>query len=208
MHRSIVAIILAVAALGLPGPADADGGGRGRNGGGTPGTSSNFELVGHEPLFGRGIKVSDPSRPRVVSEYLLPENACPAESQAQQERGSYTAHNPTLSRKLALVSWHSGGLQAIDIASPVHLRQRGWFSPTPLLAVANEDPALSGGTNKVVMWSFPIISDGLIYVIDIRNGLYILRYTGRRAHEVNELDFLEGNSNLGDARRLNRWSDS
>jgi hypothetical protein len=52
------------------------------------------------------------------------------------------------------------------------------------------------------MWSYPIVNDGLIYVIDIRNGLYVLRYTGTRASEVSSLRFLEGNSNLGDALRL------
>jgi hypothetical protein len=103
---------------------------------------------------------------------------------------------------MALITWHSGGLQAIDIEDPAHMQQGGWFSPTPLAMVANEDPALSMGTNKVVMWSFPIVSDGLIYVIDLRNGLYILRYTGPRSGEVSGLDFLEGNSNLGDAVRL------
>jgi hypothetical protein len=154
--------------------------------------------------WGRTIQVSRPSRPRVIDEYLLPQNSCPAESQAQQERGSYTSHNPTLTRDLAFVTWHSGGLQAIDIRNPGRLRQAGWFSPRPLPAVANEDPALSRGTNQVVMWSFPIIKDGLIYVVDIRNGLYILRYTGRDSRDVRGLDFLEGNSNLGDAGRLNR----
>jgi hypothetical protein len=56
----------------------------------------------------------------------------------------------------------------------------------------------------VVMWSFPIVRHGLIYVVDIRNGLYVLRYTGRHAREVNRIRFLEGNSNLGDARRLTK----
>lgn len=154
--------------------------------------------------WGRTIGVRDPSRPRVLDEYLLPENSCPAESQAQQERGSYTAHNPTLTRDLAFVTWHSGGLQAIDIRNPHRLRQTGWFSPRPLRAVANEDPALSRGTNQVVMWSFPVIVDGLIYAIDIRNGLYILRYTGSGSRHVRSIDFLEGNSNLGDARDENR----
>jgi hypothetical protein len=88
-----------------------------------------------------------------------------------------------------------------DVARP---RQAGWFSPTPLASVANEDPALSVGPNKVVMWSFPIIRDGLVYVVDIRNGLYVLRYTGRHARDVNRMRFLEGNSNLGDALRLAR----
>jgi hypothetical protein len=161
-----------------------------------------------DPRFGcpwgwaRSIQVSQPRHPHQLGEYKLPENSCPAPTQADQERSSYGAHNPTLTRNVALDSWHSGGLQAIDIKNPRKMRQLGWFSPTPLDTVANEDPALSGGTNKVVMWSFPIIKDGLIYVVDIRNGLYILRYTGPRAEEVSEVTFLEGNSNLGDAARL------
>ena len=61
---------------------------------------------------------------------------------------------------------------------------------------------MSRGPNKVVMWSFPIINNGLIYVIDIRNGLYILRYAGPHADEVNKIRFLEGNSDLGDAMTI------
>jgi len=88
--------------------------------------------------------------------------------------------------------------------------------------VATEDPALSAGpattvgellnpdtTNpdfktKVVMWSYPIIRNGLIYVIDVRNGLFILRYTGPHAEEVQQINFFEGNSNLGDAVDLDQ----
>jgi hypothetical protein len=55
-----------------------------------------------------------------------------------------------------------------------------------------------------VIWSFPIIRNGLIYVVDARNGLHALRYTGRRADEVARVRFLEGNSNLGDAIRLDK----
>jgi hypothetical protein len=40
------------------------------------------------------------------------------------------------------------------------------------------------------MWSYPIIK-GLIYVVDIRNGLYILRYTGPHASEVARVRYLE-----------------
>jgi hypothetical protein len=103
---------------------------------------------------------------------------------------------------LALVTWHSGGFQAFSIADPAHPLQTGFFSPTPLRSVATEDPALSLGLNKVVMWSYPIIKDGLIYVVDIRNGLFVLRYTGANADEVASIHFLEGNSNLGDAQLL------
>ena len=53
-------------------------------------------------------------------------------------------------------------------------------------------------------WSYPIIRRGLIYVVEIRNGLYILRYRGRFANDIRHVRFLEGNSNLGDAVRLDR----
>ena len=49
------------------------------------------------------------------------------------------------------------------------------------------------------MWSYPVVDDGLIYVIDLRNGLYILEYKGKFPGEIRKLDFLEGNSNQGDA---------
>ncbi len=75
-------------------------------------------------------------------------------------------------------------------------------TPLSFQTVATEDPALSKGINKVVMWSDPIIRHGLIYVIDIRNGLYVLRYTGAGAQTVNHIGFYEGNSNLGAAIRL------
>ncbi|WP_327582353.1 hypothetical protein OHA25_41370 [Nonomuraea sp. NBC_00507] len=87
-------------------------------------------------------------------------------------------------RDLALTAWHSGGLQAIDIADPRRPAQAGWYSPTPLPSVAIEDPALNRGPNKVTMWSFPIVRNGLIYVVDIRNGLYVLSYTGRHTKQV------------------------
>jgi hypothetical protein len=67
-----------------------------------------------------------------------------------------------------------------------------------------EDPRLSsdpdtGRHEKVVMWSYPIIKDGLIYVVDLRNGLYVLKYGGRFSKEVERISFLEGNSNQGHA---------
>jgi hypothetical protein len=67
-----------------------------------------------------------------------------------------------------------------------------------------EDPRLSsdpdtGRQEKVVMWSYPIIKDGLIYVVDLRNGLYVLEYRGAFEREVGRIGFLEGNSNQGDA---------
>jgi LVIVD repeat-containing protein len=157
--------------------------------------------------WARLIDTADPSHPTIVSEYRIPQNTrsfcgSPEDDPATEQFTSYASHNPTVLRKLALVTWHSGGLQAIDISNPRRPTQSGWFSPTPLADVATEDPALSRGPNKVVMWSYPIIKDGLIYVVDVRNGLYVLRYKGRRQRQVKRVDFFEGNSNLGDALKL------
>jgi hypothetical protein len=58
--------------------------------------------------------------------------------------------------------------------------------------------------SKIVMWSYPIIRKGLNYVIDVRNGLFVLKYTGPHSDEVRETEFLEGNSNLGDAFELDQ----
>lgn len=163
------------------------------------------------PSFGwpwgwaRMINVGGGRQPHIVGEYKILQNTeAYTPAPGENEFNSYSSHNPTLTRHVALVAWHSGGLQGISTRNPSQPSQTGWFSPEPLPAVATEDPALSRGPNKVVMWSFPIVKDGLIYVVDIRNGLYVLRYTGRDAREVAELSFLEGNSNLGDALRIDK----
>ena len=156
----------------------------------------------------RVADTSDPRNPDVVGRFRLAENreeyceTAAGQDPENTERTSYAAHNPTVLPNLALLSWHSGGLQAVSLRDPSRPFQTGEFLPEPLPEVATEDPALSMGTNKVVMWSYPIIKDGLIYITDVRNGLYILRYTGAGAQAVDRISFLEGNSNLGDARRL------
>lgn len=165
------------------------------------------------PSFGwpwgwtRLTNVANPARPHPVGEYKIFQNTAPFQNSPEDDAAterftSYSSHNPTVLRRLALIAWHSGGLQAVDISDPGQPIQGGWFSPTPLSTVSTEDPALNGGPNKVTMWSFPIIKDGLVSVVDIRNGLYFLRYTGPGASEVAGITFLEGNSNLGDAARL------
>ena len=144
------------------------------------------------------IDTSDPSTPEIVSEYKTTKNVCPADDPLTQQFTSYASHNPTVTQDLVLLTWHSAGFHVIDIAKETRPRQAGWFSPTPLPAVATDDPALNGGPNKVTMWSYPIVDDGLIYVVDLRNGLYILEYRGKFTGQIRKLDYLEGNSNQGD----------
>jgi hypothetical protein len=141
----------------------------------------------------RLVDASDSAQPALLGEYKLPENdaACAADAPMT----AFTAHNATTTENLALVTWYAGGLQAIDISNASAPAQLAEFRSEPLASVAVEDPGLGG--NTVEMWSYPIIKDGLIYAIDSRNGLYVLRYSGRFAGEIRDREFLEGNSNLG-----------
>lgn len=158
----------------------------------------------------RIVDIRDHQDPKIVSEFKLPANTeefCEDATQGDPVRNStssYAAHNPTLTKNLAFITWHAGGVQVIDISSPAKPKQAAEFVPTPEPVVVSEDPALTSGHDKVAMWSFPIIRDGLIYVVDIRNGLYILEYKGPFDKEVSKVRFLEGNSNFGDALKLER----
>jgi hypothetical protein len=162
--------------------------------------------------WARVVDISDPTHPTVVSQYKIDKNQqsyCTAPTSpgyasvmAEDSFSSYASHNPTVLPDLALVTWHSGGLRAVDLRDPTNPVGAGFFLPTPNAYSVTPDPALEPGSNGVIAWSYPIISNGLIYYIDIRNGLYIVKYTGPHAQSVSHTHFLEGNSNLGDAYRL------
>jgi hypothetical protein len=154
--------------------------------------------------WARLVDLTDPTKPTVEAAYRIDENDPDTCDEWNPPHTSYSAHNPTLTPNIAFSTWHSGGLQAVSIQKPWRPYQLAEFFPRPLREVMLEDPRLSsdpdtGRHEKVVMWSYPIIYDGLIYVTDIRNGLYVLRYNGPFSREVRRIDFLEGNSNQGDA---------
>jgi hypothetical protein len=154
--------------------------------------------------WARLVDITEPTHPTVEAAYRIDENDPDTCAEWNPPRTSYSAHNPTLTPNIAFSTWHSGGLQAVNIAKPWRPHQLTEFFPRPLRRVLLEDPRLSsdpgtGRHEKVVMWSYPVIQDGRIYVTDIRNGFYILRYNGAFEREVRRIDFLEGNSNQGDA---------
>jgi hypothetical protein len=140
----------------------------------------------------RTVDISDPANTFVVGEYKLPEND-PSMCASVPAHTAFTAHNATVTHDLALVTWYAGGLEAIDISDAAHPFQLAELRPEPLAHVDVEDPGLGG--NPIEMWSYPVIDRGLIYVVDVRNGLYVLRYHGRWGEQVSSLRFREGNSN-------------
>jgi hypothetical protein len=159
--------------------------------------------------WARMIDISEPEAPTVEGDYRLPENDPSTCDDWNPARTSYSAHNPTLTPSIAFSTWHSGGFQAVSLRNPARPRTLAEFYPEPLPQVLLEDPRLSsdpdtGRNEKVVMWSYPIIQDGLIYVVDLRNGLYVLQYRGAHQNEVRRIEFLDGNSNQGDALCFDR----
>jgi hypothetical protein len=155
----------------------------------------------YAPPYGQGcpwgklrtVDNSNPAAPVVLAEIGVAENDTQCAATAQPGV-VFTAHNVTATQNLALVTWYAGGLQAIDIADAAAPRILGELRPEPLPSVTHEDPGLGG--SPIEMWSYPVVQDGLVYVVDVRNGLYILRYHGLWEEQVAAESFLEGNSNL------------
>lgn len=146
----------------------------------------------------RLIDVADPGRPRIAGELRAEQNrpqACP--SAPRTSAYSFSSHNPTVVAGVVLVSWHAAGLVAASVRQGM-LVPLATFTPMPEERVATEDPRLTTGSVRVAMWSTPILAAGLVYVVDIRNGLYVLRLEGLEgADPLRGVTFAEGNSNVG-----------
>lgn len=160
-------------------------------------------IVGCPWTWSRVLDATEPGQPAVLAEFKIAEND-PAFCQSPQgildsNTTSYSSHNPTLTEHLAINTWYAGGVVVADTSDPRAPEQAGQFVPQPIPVSLGDDPAVTYGTAKVAMWSYPVIQDGLIYAVDIRNGLYVLDYQGPHAEEVHTVSFLEGNSNRGDA---------
>ncbi|MFN2462817.1 MAG: LVIVD repeat-containing protein [Candidatus Dormibacteria bacterium] len=138
------------------------------------------------------VDVQDPARPIALSTLSVPENA-PAAC-ARDPRQTWSSHNATVLADLAFITWYSAGVEVFSLDDPV----------TPLrvaeLRPAGGHPAqrdLQLGTTDTLAWSYPVIDGGLVYVVDINQGLLVLRYTGPHSDEVAQVAFREGNSNVG-----------
>jgi hypothetical protein len=158
-----------------------------------------YAAAGRSCPFGwlRMADMTDPTAIKLAGEYKVPENDC---DKAKAANATFTSHNQTNFPSVTLLTWYSGGLRAVDTTNPNKLVETGVFVPkatkdapierdTRLFFTGNHNDRRTGA-----MWSYPVVQDGLIYVVDIDLGLYILRYTGPHAAEVNKAPFVEGNS--------------
>jgi hypothetical protein len=176
-------------------------------------TQEDYANAGHGCPFGilRTGSLSADGGATLDGQFSLPEND---PKDCGKKNGTFSSHNPTLFHDLALLTWYSGGLRAVDLSDPKHLHEDGAFVPKPTFTPALRDarlffpakatnPGLPTDTTRPgsiaptwtgALWSYPVVQDGLIYVVDIDLGLYILRYTGAHANEVAHAPFVEGNS--------------
>jgi hypothetical protein len=160
------------------------------------------EIYGCPWGWARVLDVADLMRPRVIAQMRVPPYNEPSLCRASNSRDAallastanqtFSAHDLTATCDLMLASWYGSGLQAFSLAKPRRPRRTAAFIPTPLSTVQAEDPLLLG----VEMHSHPTISGGLIYVVDIRSGLFVLRYRGPHQRQVSRTGYLAGNSNL------------
>jgi hypothetical protein len=132
------------------------------------------------------VDVADPAAPQMVSSFSLPENRC---NNLPAADAVFTAHNPLLVGDLVFLSWYAGGVQVLDVSDPAHPQRVGQFLPGSAGAAAQSYV----GRHPVQVWSYPILYNGLLYVVDIQSGLHIVRYTGPQAEMVSEIPHLEGN---------------
>jgi hypothetical protein len=132
------------------------------------------------------VDVADPAAPQMVSSFSLPENRC---NNLPAADAVFTAHNPLLVGDLVFLSWYAGGVQVLDVSDPAHPQRVGQFLPGSAGAAAQSYV----GRHPVQTWSYPILYNGLLYVVDIQSGLHIVRYTGPQAEMVSEIPHLEGN---------------
>ena len=176
-------------------------------------TQEDYANAGHGCPFGilRTGRLAADGGATLEGQFALPEND---PRTCGTKNGTFSSHNPTLFHDLGLVTWYSGGLRAVDLTDPKRPYELGAFVPRPGFEPELRDARLffprtpTGGplpTDTVkpgskqepwigAMWSYPVVQNGLIYVVDIDLGLYILRYKGKNAAEVARAPFVEGNS--------------
>jgi len=137
------------------------------------------------------VDVSNPAHPVAMSTLAVSESqpaACAAAT-----RGTWTSHNPTLTAHLALLTWYSAGLEVFALDDPTHPVRLAEYRGAGINPAQRD---LQLGITDTMSWSYPLIVRGLIFLVDINQGLLVLRYAGPHQDEVAGLDFREGNSNL------------
>jgi hypothetical protein len=117
----------------------------------------------HAPL--RTWDVSDPSEPKLLYSYHLPESATPYPA-ATARFGTHQLREKVDEDNLLYVTWFAGGLRIIDISDPAKPQERAYFIPKP------GDGLAAPLTNDVFK-----DDRGLLWVTDKERGLDVIEYS-------------------------------
>jgi len=118
----------------------------------------------HAPL--RTWDVSDPTQPKLLHTYYLPESATPYPAD-KVRFGTHQLRERVDADNLIYVTWFAGGLRIFDIGDPANPKERGYFIPKPGEGVA------APLTNDVVK-----DHRGLLWVTDKERGLDVIEFSG------------------------------
>ena len=80
----------------------------------------------HAPF--RTWDVTDPTRPKLLHSYYLPESATPYRGD-KVRFGTHQLREQIDKDCLAFVTWFAGGLRIMDISDPSNPKERGYFIP-------------------------------------------------------------------------------
>lgn len=145
--------------------------------------------------WGWVIDVTNEASPQVLAPWMLPENLSvncfeggPGDPVLMRE---FSTHQILQLPNLFFQSWYSAGLRAWDVSNPWLPSEVGVYVPKPEYPNVVEP---FRNSPDVWTWSYPVLYNGLIHVMDENTGLLVLKYTGRRADEVPQEGILEGNA--------------
>jgi len=118
----------------------------------------------HGPL--RTWDVTDPTEPKLLCTYELPESATPYDTNVARF-GTHQLREKVDTDNLLYVTWFAGGLRIMDISDPANPKERGYFIPKP------GDGANAPLTNDIYK-----DDRGLLFVTDKKRGLDVIEFKG------------------------------
>ena len=82
----------------------------------------------HGPF--RTWDVTDPTKPKILCTYELPESSTPYDTNVARF-GTHQLREKVDTDNLVYVTWFAGGLRIMDINDPANPKERGYFIPKP-----------------------------------------------------------------------------
>ena len=118
----------------------------------------------HGPL--RTWDVTDPTNPKLLCTYELPESATPYDTNVVRF-GTHQLREKVDTDNLLYVTWFAGGLRIMDIGDPANPKERGYFIPKP------GDGVAAPLTNDIYK-----DDRGPLFVTDKKRGLDVIEFKG------------------------------